>query len=187
MRHHEFHLLKITLISPSKTLRWKQGDWSVNWSEKREVKYLLLIWSSHKLTFQDILWIVDFQFCNPSGLAPSSRHKSVTVCYPFCLNSDLIHFWLFHFVLPLPWNPPCSFAVHPHHIPSHPGVSQSIPSHSWVFWGQAGCRRGVVSLGVTVDCWVLWCTAATDPLCWWWYLRVISPGTLCKLHREAEN
>lgn len=29
--------------------------------------------------------------------------------------------------------------------------------------------------------------AATHPLCWWWYLRVISPGTLCRLHREAEN
>lgn len=30
-------------------------------------------------------------------------------------------------------------------------------------------------------------TAATNPLCWWCYLHVISPGTLCKLHREAEN
>lgn len=28
---------------------------------------------------------------------------------------------------------------------------------------------------------------ATDPLCRWWYLRVMDLGTLCKLHREAEN
>lgn len=130
------------------------------------MKCLLLIWSSPSNCFQDILWIVDFHFCSPPGLARSPQRKS-----QFIIHSD---FTLTFFI-----SNPFFLLSLPHNIPSHLGVSHPIPS----------CSPGVLGgsmLQVRGSClWVSQCTAgwcdgwtcwAAHYCCHWSSLLVIIPA-----------
>lgn len=131
--HHSF--LEITLIAPKCLSTGLKKDW---------VKCLLLIWSNPKLTI--CCWSDDFQFCKPSGSLPTTKTTQ---------QSPLSSLTLY-FVLTSPLKSP--FLLHsPNQIPSHPAVSQPIPSNSWVFWG-ALCRCG--------EC--PWVSQWTAGCCDWW-------------------
>lgn len=108
------------------------------------MKCLLLIWSSPSNCFQDILWIVDFHFCSPPGLARSPQRKS-----QFIIHSDFtLTFFIsnpFFFALPSPQHPLSPWCLSPHPL-LLPGC----------FGWEHAAGAGVVSLGLTMHCWLMW-------------------------------
>lgn len=167
--HHSF--LEITLIAPNVCqLVWRKTGWNVCCSSD-----LIPNW----------LFAVDPMISNSANpLAPSPQQKPV--------NNHLFHHWLFILSSHHPWSPPFCSTLPTRSLLTLLSLSPSpltpgcFGGHSAGAANAPGCHSGL--LGAVIGGHAgQHTTAATDPLRWWWYLHVINLGTLCKLHREAEN
>lgn len=156
-RHHEFRLFS--------RFHWLAQakhccDRFFNWSE-----------GEMSIAHQICCWSVDSQICKPFAPPPQQNNDHLFHCCPlppFCSTLPTRSLLTLLSLSPSPLTRGC------------------FKWHSAGAGSVSGCHNGLLG-AVMGGLAGQYTTAATDPLCWWWYLRVINLGTLCKLHREAEN